>query len=254
MTIRTAEEHNGMRESNRIASEVLDLLGNSIAPGMTTRELDGIADEYIQSKGAIPAFKGYRQGNTPPYPASICTSVNDEVVHGIPGARTLAEGDIISVDVGVNKNGFFGDSARTYAVGEISPEADRLLKVTREALLIGIAEARAGNRVHDISAAIQEHVERNGFSIVRELVGHGIGRHLHEEPPVPNYGRRGTGMKLVDGLVLAIEPMVNSGTHRVAVAQDGWTVRTADGKHSAHYEHAIVVRNGAPEILTLASQ
>jgi methionyl aminopeptidase len=239
-----------MRESNRIACEVLDMLGRHIRPGISTIELDRLAEDYISSKSAIAAFKGYKQGNTPPYPASICTSVNDEVVHGIPGNRILEEGDVISIDVGINKNGFFGDSARTFPVGSISEPIAQLLKVTREALVIGISEARTGNRIHDISASIQEYVEKHGFSVVRELVGHGIGRNLHEEPAVPNYGRRGTGVKLVDGMVLAIEPMVNSGTHRIWVAKDGWTIRTADGKPSAHYEHAVVVRDTEPEILT----
>jgi methionyl aminopeptidase len=239
-----------MRESNRIACEVLDMLGRHIRAGISTVELDRLAEDYIASKNAIAAFKGYKQGNTPPYPASICTSVNDEVVHGIPGNRVLEEGDVISIDVGINKNGFFGDSARTFPVGTVSEPIAHLLKVTREALVVGISEARTGNRIHDISASIQEYVEKHGFSVVRELVGHGIGRNLHEEPAVPNYGRRGTGVKLVDGMVLAIEPMVNSGTHRIWVAQDGWTIRTADGKPSAHYEHAVVVRDNEPEILT----
>jgi methionyl aminopeptidase len=239
-----------MSESNRIASEVLDLIETQVKPGVTTRELDRLAEDHIRSRGAIPAFKGYRQGNSSPYPGTICASVNDEVVHGIPGERILREGDILSIDVGINKNGFFGDSARTFPVGTIDPETERLLKVTRESLFIGIGEARAGNRVHDISAAIQEYVEAAGFNVVRELVGHGIGRSLHEEPAVPNYGKRGTGMKLVDGMVLAIEPMVNSGTFRVKVLSDGWTIVTADGKPSAHYEHSVVVRNGEAEILS----
>jgi methionyl aminopeptidase len=250
VTIRNNEEHTGMRESNRIACEVLDLIEKHVKPGVKTIDLDRIAEEHIKSQGAIPAFKGYRQGNSTPYPGSICASINSEVVHGIPGERVLKEGDILSVDVGVNKDGFFGDSARTWPVGKIDAETERLLKITREALFKGIAEARAGNRVHDISAAIQEYVEAAGYNVVRELVGHGIGRSLHEEPAVPNYGKRGTGMKLVDGMVLAIEPMVNSGTFRVKVAKDGWTILTADGRPSAHYEHSVIVRNGEPEILT----
>lgn len=250
MTIRNNEEHNGMRESNRIACEVLDLIEKNVRPGVKTIELDRLAEEHIKAQGAIPAFKGYRQGNSSPYPGSICASVNQEVVHGIPGERVLREGDILSVDVGVNKNGFFGDSARTFPVGTITPEIERLLKITREALFVGIAEARAGNRVHNISAAIQEYVESAGYNVVRELVGHGIGRSLHEEPAVPNFGKRGTGMKLVDGMVLAIEPMVNSGTFRVKGLRDGWTIVTADGKPSAHYEHSVIVRNGDAEILS----
>ncbi len=239
-----------MRESNRIACEVLDLIEKNVRPGVKTIELDRLAEEHIKAQGAIPAFKGYRQGNSSPYPGSICASVNQEVVHGIPGERVLREGDILSVDVGVNKNGFFGDSARTFPVGTITPEIERLLKITREALFVGIAEARAGNRVHNISAAIQEYVESAGYNVVRELVGHGIGRSLHEEPAVPNFGKRGTGMKLVDGMVLAIEPMVNSGTFRVKGLRDGWTIVTADGKPSAHYEHSVIVRNGDAEILS----
>ncbi len=239
-----------MRESNRIACEVLDLIEKHVRPGVKTIELDRLAEDHIRSQGAVPAFKGYRQGNSSPYPGSICTSVNQEVVHGIPGERILKEGDILSVDVGINKNGFFGDSARTFPIGKIDTETERLLKITREALFIGIAEARAGNRVHDISAAIQEYVEAAGYNVVRELVGHGIGRSLHEEPAVPNYGKRGTGMKLVDGMVLAIEPMVNGGTFRVKVAKDGWTIVTADGRPSAHYEHTVIVRNGEAEILS----
>jgi methionyl aminopeptidase len=239
-----------MSESNRIACEVLDLIETQVKPGVKTIELDQLAEDHIRARGAIPAFKGYRQGNSSPYPGTICASVNDEVVHGIPGERILRDGDILSVDVGINKNGFFGDSARTFPVGTIHPETERLLKITRESLFVGIAEARAGNRVHDISAAIQEYVEAAGFNVVRELVGHGIGRSLHEEPAVPNYGKRGSGMKLVDGMVLAIEPMVNSGTFRVKVLSDGWTIVTADGKPSAHYEHSVVVRNGEAEILS----
>jgi len=250
VTIRNNEEHNGMRESNRIACEVLDLIEKNVRPGVKTIELDRLAEEHIKAQGAIPAFKGYRQGNSSPYPGSICASVNQEVVHGIPGERVLREGDILSVDVGINKNGFFGDSARTFPVGTITPEIERLLKITREALFVGIAEARAGNRVHNISAAIQEYVESAGYNVVRELVGHGIGRSLHEEPAVPNFGKRGTGMKLVDGMVLAIEPMVNSGTFRVKGLRDGWTIVTADGKPSAHYEHSVIVRNGDAEILS----
>jgi methionyl aminopeptidase len=250
VTIRNDEEHAGMSESNRIACEVLDLIAGRVQPGVKTVELDQLAEEYIRSRGAIPAFKGYRQGNSTPYPSSICASVNDEVVHGIPGERVLEEGDILSVDVGINKNGFFGDSARTFPVGTVDREKQRLLKVTREALYVGIAQARVGNRVHDISAAIQEYVEAAGYSVVRELVGHGIGRNMHEEPAVPNYGKPGTGAKLVEGMALAIEPMVNSGTFRVKVARDGWTILTADGMPSAHFEHSVIVRNGDAEILS----
>lgn len=250
-TIKSEHEVSLMKESCRIVAEVLRLLKLHIRNGVTTRELDTIAEEYIRSQGGEPAFKGYGSDRRNLFPASLCTSINDEVVHGIPGNRTLTEGDIISVDVGVRKNGFYGDGAWTFAVGEISEEKERLMKITEESLLKGIEQARAGKHVHDISAAVQSHVERAGFSVVRDLVGHGVGRNLHEEPAVPNYGEAGTGLVLQKGMTIAIEPMVNAGGHRVHVERDGWTVRTADGEPSAHFEHTVLVTEQYPEILTL---
>ena len=239
-----------MRESGRIVGEVLALIGREVRPGVTTAELDRLAEEYIRSQGGIPAFKGYGADRRNLYPATLCVSIDDEVVHGIPGPRRLEEGQIVSVDVGVNKGGWYGDAARTFPVGRVQEEKQRLLRVTEEALARGIAGARAGARLHDVSAAVQAHVEAAGFSVVRDLVGHGIGRSLHEEPPVPNFGTAGTGPLLQDGMALAIEPMVNAGTYKVRVDADGWTVRTTDGRPSAHFEHTVIVRSGDPDILT----
>jgi methionyl aminopeptidase len=210
-----------------------------------------VSEEYIRSRGGEPAFKGYGSDRRNLYPASICTSINDEVVHGIPAERAIQEGDIISIDVGVKKNGFYGDGAWTFHVGNVSPEKSRLMQVTEAALYEGISKARAGNHVHDISSAVQQHVEHEGFSVVRDLVGHGVGKNLHEEPAVPNFGRAGTGMILQPGMTLAIEPMVNFGTYKVYFDADGWTVRTSDGSPSAHFEHTILVKDGEPEILTV---
>ncbi len=239
-----------MRESGRIVAEVLALVGGAVRPGMATAELDRLAEEYIRAQGGEPAFKGYGHDRNNLFPATLCVSLNDEVVHGFPSRRLLEEGEVVSIDVGVLKEGFYGDGAMTFAVGRIPEGSRRLLRVTEEALYRGIAEARAGNHLHDISAAVQGHVEAAGFSVVRDLVGHGVGRSLHEEPAVPNFGVRGTGVILQEGMVLAIEPMVNAGTHRVKVDADGWTVRTEDGKPSAHFEHTVAIRNGEAEILT----
>jgi methionyl aminopeptidase len=233
---KTSREVELMRESCSIVAEVLRFLAPLVTPGVTTLELDRAAEEFIRTRGAEPAFKGYGTDRRNLFPASICSSVNDEVVHGIPGARTLLDGDVISIDVGVKKNGYFGDGAWTFAVGAISAEKARLMRVTEEALMQGIGRTIAGNRVHDISAAVQQRVEADGFSVVRDLVGHGIGTRLHEEPAVPNFGNPGTGMLLEEGMTLAIEPMVNYGTYRVNVAPDGWTIRTADGQPSAHFD------------------
>jgi methionyl aminopeptidase len=248
--LKTARDIDTMRGSSRIVAEVLSLIGERVKPGVTTQELDEFAEEYIRLQGGEPAFKGYGHDRNNLFPATLCVSLDDEVVHGIPAGRRLKEGQVVSVDVGVKKDGFFGDGAKTFAVGRISEEKLRLLRVTEEALYKGIAKALAGNHLHDVSAAVQEHVEAAGFSVVRDLVGHGIGRSLHEEPAVPNYGARGTGILLEAGMVLAIEPMVNAGTYRVQIESDGWTVRTADGKPSAHFEHTVVVRKGEAEILT----
>lgn len=240
-----------MRESCRIVAQVLRMVGTMVRPGVTTMELDRFAEEFIRSSGGEPAFKGYGADKRNLFPATLCVSVDDEVVHGIPGQRRLAEGEIVSVDVGVKKDDFYGDGAWTFAVGRISDEKERLLRATKDSLYKGIEQAVGGRRVHDISAAVQRHVEAEGFSVVRDLVGHGVGKSLHEEPAVPNFGEPGTGIKLESGWTLAIEPMVNSGGHRVKVDDDGWTVRTFDGKPSAHFEHTVLVRDGKPEILTI---
>jgi methionyl aminopeptidase len=248
--VKNTREISLMKESCRIVAEVLALVGARIVSGVRTRDLDRVAEEYIRSRGGEPAFKGYGHDRRNLFPGTLCVSIDDEVVHGIPDGGTIEEGQVVSIDVGVKKNGFFGDGARTFPVGRISEEKTRLLRVTEEALLLGIAQARAGNHLHDVSAAVQRHVEDAGFSVVRDLVGHGIGKNLHEDPAIPNYGESGTGVILREGMTLAIEPMVNAGTHRVTVGDDGWTVRTADGKPSAHFEHTIVVTTGEAEILT----
>ena len=249
--IKTKKEIYLIRESCRIVAETLQLIKAHVGPGITTRELDKIADDYILSNSASAAFKGYSQGGAVNYPGSICTSIDDAVVHGIPGDRVLKEGEIISLDVGVYKNGYFGDGAISVAVGEINQEKRKLLEVTEKSLYIGIEQAVANNRVHDISSAIQNYVELNGFSIVRELCGHGVGKYLHEDPSVPNFGKKGTGPKLKDGMTLAVEPMVNMGKQQVKTSSDGWTVLTIDGLPSAHFEHTILISNGKPEILTV---
>ena len=248
--IKTSHEIELIRESCKIVADVLKLVGTKIQPGVTTLDLDRLAEDYIRSFGGVPAFKGYGHKKSNLFPATLCTSINDVVVHGIPSKRALRDGDIVSVDVGVKKEGFFGDGARTFAVGEISGEKQRLMKATEESLAKGIEQAVAGQRIHDISSAVQEHVEANGFSVVRDLVGHGVGLELHEEPSVPNFGKRGTGIKIQDGMTLAIEPMVNAGSWEVEFGADGWTVKTRDGKPSAHFEHTIAVVDGKPEILT----
>jgi methionyl aminopeptidase len=250
VTIKTEKEINLIRASSKIVADVLRLLEKQITHGITTKELDDLAEDFIQSSGGIPAFKGYGNDRHNLYPASICVSVDDEVVHGIPGKRVLKEGEIVSVDVGVLKNGFFGDGASTFPVGKVSEGKARLMKITREALDKGVEQAVEGNYLHDISSAVQQHVEAAGFSVVRDLVGHGIGRELHEDPPVPNYGKARTGLKLKEGMTLAVEPMVNFGIYKVLTAPDGWTIQTADGEPSAHYEHTVVVRQHKAEILT----
>ncbi len=243
--IKSGEEIELIRQSSRIVAETLKLLESRIKPGVTTLELDRMAEEFIRSRGGVPSFKGYRG-----FPASICTSVNSEVVHGIPGNRVLEEGDIISIDVGVFKDGYHGDGAATFGVGAISEEAKRLLEVTQRALMAGIAEAKAGNRIIDISRAIQQTVERAGFSIVRDLVGHGIGRNVHEEPQVPNFVTPGGSPQLMAGMTLAIEPMVNIGGYEIRIADDNWTVVTKDGSLSAHFEHTVAIKEDGAEILT----
>jgi methionyl aminopeptidase len=247
IVIRSAREIDQLKKSNVIVAEVLKRLEKAVAPGMTTRELDQIAEEVILSRGAIPAFKGYRG-----YPRSLCVSINEEVVHGIPNQRRLKEGDIVSLDVGTNLNGYFGDAAISLPVGEVDPEGRRLLEVTEKALHAGIERAQSGNRLYDISHAIQTWVESQGFSVVRDFVGHGIGKNLHEEPQIPNFGPPHQGPRLEKGMVLALEPMVNEGTYEVRILSDGWTVVTADGKRSAHFEHSVVITDGEAEILSRA--
>ena len=252
ISLKSAEEIECIRESGRIVAEVLKLVGAQVRPGVSTMELDQVAEDYIRSMGAEPAFKGYGWDKSNLFPATLCMSIDDEVVHGIPGKRVLKDGELLSIDVGAKKNGFYGDGAWSFAVGEVSGEKTRLMRVTQESLAKGIEQAVAGNRVHDISNAVQQYVEAHGFSVVRDLVGHGVGKKLHEEPSVPNYGEPGTGPLLKEGMTLAIEPMVNAGTWRVKVALDGWTVLTVDGKPSAHFEHTVAIKNGKAEILTLS--
>jgi len=234
-----------MWESNQIVYQTLCLLGPEIRPGVTTKSLDKIAEEFIQSQGARPAFKGFNG-----YPASICTSIDEQVVHGIPSSRVLKEGEIVGIDVGAEKDGYFGDAALTYAVGEVSEVKQRLMRVTEESLYQAIAVAQAGKRLSDIGNAVQKHVEANGFSVVRTLVGHGIGTHLHEAPEIPNYGEPGKGPVLKPGMCLAIEPMVNAGTFEVYLLEDDWTIVTADHQPSAHFEHTIVITENDPLILS----
>lgn len=235
-----------MREAGRVVAETHQLLANIVAPGITTLELDQAAEEYIRSRGAVPAFKGYNG-----FPASICASVNDEVVHGIPGLRKLENGDIISIDIGAVKNGYVGDSAASHPVGTVTPEKIRLLEVTKQGLMEGLKMAVPGNRLSDISHAVQVYVEKQGFSVVRDYVGHGIGRDMHEDPQIPNFGRPGHGPRLEKGMTLAIEPMVNMGTYKVRTLLDNWTVVTKDGQCSAHFEHTIAITQSGPEILTI---
>ncbi len=249
--IKTKKEIDFIRESCKIVAETLRLVANNVRPGIATIELDRIAEEYILSNNAKAAFKGYSQAGSYDYPASLCVSIDNEVVHGIPGERILKEGDLVSIDVGVLKNGYYGDAAVSVGVGEVSQEKKRLLEVTEKSLYEGIKEVKVSNRVHDISFAVQKCVEENGFSVVKDLCGHGVGKYLHEEPAVPNYGARGTGPKLKKGMTIAIEPMVNVGTYKVKTAKDGWTVVTEDGLPSAHFEHTVLVSDGSPEILTV---
>lgn len=249
--IKNKKEVDYIKESCRIVAETLQLVKSKIQPGVTTLELDKIAEDYILSNSAIPAFKGYSQGWGTKFPGSICSSIDDVVVHGIPGNEVLKEGSIISIDVGVLKNGYYGDAALTVPIGKISDEIKKLLEVTEKSLYLGIEQATENNKVHDISWAVQEYVESNGFSIVRELCGHGVGKKLHEEPSIPNFGTKGTGKKLRSGMTLAIEPMVNLGSFQVKTEADGWTVTTKDGLPSAHFEHTILVTNGKPEILSV---
>ncbi|MDK2798987.1 MAG: methionyl aminopeptidase [Clostridiales bacterium] len=245
ITIKSAREIEYMREAGRIVAEAHNLIEKAIRPGITTKELDNIAEQYILSQGAVPSFKGYNG-----FPASICASVNHEVVHGFPGLNELKDGDIISIDIGAMYKGYHGDAARTHPVGNVTDEAKRLIKVTRESFYEGIKHAVEGNRLSDISSAIQKYVENHGYSVVREFVGHGIGKKMHEEPQIPNYGPPGRGPRLQTGMTLAVEPMVNMGKYHVRILPNQWTVVTVDGSMSAHYEHTIVITQGEAEILT----
>jgi methionyl aminopeptidase len=248
MIIRKSEnEIEAMGRAGRVVADTLALLGESLRPGVTTNELDRIAERYIRSQGGVPTFKGYHG-----FPASICASPNSMVVHGIPGEYRVEDGDVLSVDVGVTLNGFVADSAYTFAIGPISEETQRLLDVGQAALEAGIAEARGGNHVGDISAAVQRTVEEAGFSVVKSLVGHGIGRSMHEEPQIPNWGEPARGPLLAAGMTLAIEPMINAGSPDVFVAEDRWSISTNDGSLSAHFEHTVAVTDAGPRILTLA--
>lgn len=243
--IKTEEEIELIRESSLLVGKTLAEVAKHIKPGVTTKHLDRVAEEFIRDNKAIPGFKGYRG-----FPATLCTSVNDVVVHGIPGDNPLKNGDIISIDCGVKKNGYFGDSAFTFAVGEIEEKVKMLMERTKESLYKAIDVAITGNRIGDISFAVQSYVEGYGYSVVRDLVGHGLGKDLHEKPEVPNFGKRGKGKELMSGMVLAIEPMINLGIKNVYQSKDGWTIRTKDGMPSAHYEHDVVIRKGKAEILS----
>ncbi len=252
IVLKSSSEIETMRFSGQIVANVLDAVGEAVKPGVSTWELEEIADAMCIKAEAKPAFKGYRVGKNV-FPCCLCISVNEEVVHGIPSRdRILKEGDIISVDFGVQKNGYFGDSARTFGVGKLGPQARKLLDVTKESLMCGIAKMDADHRLQDIGSAIQKYVEGHQLSVVRDFVGHGIGRGLHEEPQIPNFGKSGRGLRLRPGMVFAVEPMVNVGTHEVEILDDGWTVVTCDRLLSAHFEHTIAITENGPDILTLS--
>lgn len=247
--LKTREEIELIRESALMVSKTLAIIAKEVKPGIQPIYLDKLAEEFILDNGGMPGFKGYGSKKNP-FPATLCISINEEVVHGVPTKKPLREGDIISVDCGVKKNGFYGDHAYTFAVGEITPEIQKLITVTKESLYLGIEQMISGNRIGDISFAIQQHAEKNGFGVVRELVGHGLGKNLHEKPEVPNYGKRGDGPKIKEGMVLAIEPMINLGSKNIKQLNDGWTIITSDGKPSAHFEHNVAIVDGKPEILS----
>jgi len=247
--LKSAREIEIMRRANLIVAEILEQLKKAVSPGVTTLDLDNIAEELTYKKGAKPAFKGYAVAGRV-YPYSLCTSVNEEVVHGMPSKRVLNEGDILGMDFGVIVDDFYGDAAVTVGVGQVSEAAERLMKVTRESLYLGINELREGKRLGDLSSAIQKMVEDEGFSVVREFVGHGIGKKLHEEPPIPNYGESGRGPRLMEGMVLAIEPMVNAGHPEVELKEDGWTAVTKDRSLAAHFEHSVAITKNGPDILS----
>lgn len=244
--LKTDDEIELLREANLIVARTLAEMAKMVAPGVTTAALDKRAEEFIRDNGAVPNFLNYNG-----YPATLCTSVNEQVVHGIPSDKiVLKDGDIVSIDCGAYKNGFNGDSAYTFCVGNVDPKVVQLLKTTKESLFLGIEQAVEGNRIGDIGCAVQTHCEKNGYSVVREMVGHGVGRKLHEAPEVPNYGRRGSGIKLKSGMVIAIEPMITLGRKELVFEQDGWTTRTIDRKPAAHFEHTIAIRKGKADILS----
>jgi methionyl aminopeptidase len=243
--LKSAREVEGIRAAGRVVAGTLEAAGKAVSPGKTLRQLEQVCDEYIRSQGGYPTFLGYRG-----FPAAVCIGVNEEVVHGIPSHRKLVEGDIVKVDVGVTKDGLIADGAKTFPVGNVKPEVLALVAATEQSFWLGAAQARAGNRVSDIGHAVQTFVESQGYSVVRELCGHGVGTNLHEDPSVPNFGKPGQGMKLVAGMTLAIEPMVNMGKYAVETLGNGWTVVAADRRPSAHYEHTVLVTDGEPEILT----
>ena len=243
--LKSPQEIDLMRCAGKITAAARALAGEMVRPGVTTQEINAEVERFIRKQGAVPSFLHYNG-----YPASVCISVNDEIIHGIPGKRVLQEGDAVSVDVGAYIGGFHGDCAATFPCGQISPEAQKLIDVTRQSFFEGIRFAREGHRLQDISAAVQRYVEENGFSVVREYVGHGVGAKMHEPPEIPNYGRPGHGPRLLRGMTLAIEPMVNAGAAAITQLSDGWTVKTADGKWAAHYENTILITDGEPEILT----
>ena len=245
IVVKTPEQIELMRESALIVSKTLGMLAKEVKPGVTTKQLDKLAEDYIRSFDAEPGFLGLYG-----CPSTLLTSTNDAVVHGLPTGKPLVEGDIVSIDCGALKNGFYGDHAYTFEVGEVAPKTKKLLQITKESLYIGIRAFKAGNRVGDVGYAIQNYCENHGYGIVRELVGHGLGAKMHEDPEMPNYGKRGRGKKFVEGMVVAIEPMINMGTHRIKQLRDGWTVVTADGKPSAHFEHDVALINGKPELLS----
>lgn len=248
--IKTRREVEQMRDAARHVAEILLILRDVAAPGVQTTEIDRVARREIEARGLTSSFVGYGPGGLPPYPAAVCVSVNDEIVHGIPGPRVLREGDILGIDFGIISNGFHGDSAVTIAIGEISTEAERLVRTTRDSLYRGIEQMTAGHRLSDIGHAVQSRVEKAGFSVVRQFVGHGIGRELHESPQIPNYGRADRGPRLTEGMVFALEPMVNAGGPGVRMLDDEWTAATADGSLSAHFEHTVFLSENGPEILT----
>jgi methionyl aminopeptidase len=243
--VKTREEIELMRESALIVSKTLGMLASEVKPGVTTLHLDSLAETFIRDHGAIPGFLGLYD-----FPNTLCMSPNEQVVHGFPTNEPLQEGDIISIDCGAIKNEFYGDHAYTFAVGEIDPDTEKLLQVTKESLYVGIREFKLGNRVGDVGYAIQQYCEKHGYGVVRELVGHGLGRKMHEDPEMPNYGRRGRGKKFIEGMVVAIEPMINMGTQRVRQHADGWTITTKDNKPSAHFEHNVAIVDGKPELLS----